>query len=398
MAQRSSPRRPAVTIAEEHASLVQALSQSFVAAEHHRAALQVHSITDSTSVLPPPVMVRWGNSGGQPIPQSAQSTATCRWKQLRDPAVDPHSSTGVIVQYPPWDAPPGWRPSSSQLQSNAAGAENPTSTAMTTGQLNNDLEALDSGLAYRRRLKVKTDLLSKRPPPFVAGSSRQSLPPPTAPSPSTLTADCFVKAPKGSCVLTGVGPDPSEALLTAVFNELRRHRESPPQLDNRGSPIVLVDATGLKNMPRLDPSGTALAPDAADKEATIHSLLPRLGSIILVGDPEARAHRISRLSLDDCGLHDADAVRFAAMIKNPLFRLTHVSFRRNHLSPNGADAIKKALKYNTTLVEIDLSENPWLALDGYDPSGEEVLRVIADRLTNNKLGTSNLNPIKRLLR
>ena len=101
--------------------------------------------------------------------------------------------------------------------------------------------------------------------------------------------------------------------------------------------------------------------------------------------------------LDECEVFDADAAYIAVLLKSPACTITQLTLAKNWISPLGADALKKAVKYNTRLRVLDLTGNEWMSLPDFDPPGDQILRVIAERLNNNAKGVSNLSAVKRLL-
>jgi hypothetical protein len=211
---------------------------------------------------------------------------------------------------------------------------------------------------------------------------------------------CFNSAP-GSCVLRQAGQPVSMAVLKAVVKELRRLNDQPAPEGHTGQRVNVLDFTGV-DMPRL-PRDAATSGNAeestdalADPNDTLHPLTLAAEQIVCPGDAATRAHRVSRLHLDNSELYDADAEALAALIRSPACTLTQLTLRANRISPNGADALKKALKHNTRLRILDLSDNEWMKAEGFSPSGDEILRTIAERLYNNANGVSNLSAAQRL--
>ena len=212
---------------------------------------------------------------------------------------------------------------------------------------------------------------------------------------------CFAEEP-GVCRLrAAAGPQPRPQIVRAVTEELRREIDVEPPA---GFPRDRVNAVDLSEvvLPRLDPNTNHAVAGAdpslpPDPDATVHALFGVLGGFICPGDVHVRAHRVTRLFLNHAEVYDGDAAYLATLLRSPACTLVHLQLRGNRISPVGANALKKVLKFNTRLRSLDLSENPWLSLPDFEPSGDEVLRVIAERLDNNVRGVSNMSALQRLL-
>jgi hypothetical protein len=154
-------------------------------------------------------------------------------------------------------------------------------------------------------------------------------------------------------------------------------------------------------MPRLDGATGRPVPATAtqrpDPATTVHPLVQAASRLVVPGDVDVRAHRITTLHLDGCELFDTDVVALAELLRSPACTLVHVTLRGNWISPTGGDALKKVIKYNAKLRTVDITGNEWMALPDFDPSGADVLRIIRERLDNNSRGVSNLSAVKRLM-
>jgi hypothetical protein len=96
-------------------------------------------------------------------------------------------------------------------------------------------------------------------------------------------------------------------------------------------------------------------------------------------------YQITEFVADNCGLTDSDAIGLAALIREPLPRnsrcfLTFLSLRNNLITNAGADALKKAVKYNRTICEVRLDGNR-------DISDFDILRTMEKRLAENRKNT-----------
>jgi hypothetical protein len=111
--------------------------------------------------------------------------------------------------------------------------------------------------------------------------------------------------------------------------------------------------------------------------------------------------RITSLTARRCDLNDSDAIGIATILRCPSLNavngtnyechLTHIDLSDNAITDEGADALKKAIKYNSVIVELVLRENPIR-------NEKEVLNVIKRRLRNNRNGVSNLGFVARMIK
>jgi hypothetical protein len=224
---------------------------------------------------------------------------------------------------------------------------------------------------------------------------------------------CFEVA--GKCILSRAVAGPGDAITTelikAVVAELRRDRSAPApawavspsnavteldlsDLPATALPRVAIPAEHVKAAADI----TASAPDPARGNAKLHLLLRDIvDHVVSPGDAANRLHRISRLRWNNGEVYDSDCVVLGRILRSPVCTLTQVFLRGNRISPNGADHLKKALKHNTLIRVLDLAANEWLSLPGFEPSGDDILSVIGQRLANNVNGVPNQSGVRRMM-
>lgn len=108
----------------------------------------------------------------------------------------------------------------------------------------------------------------------------------------------------------------------------------------------------------------------------------------LLSAPGYPSYQITKLTCQYCDLSDHDAQGLAYLLQaKPSSRhacaLKSVDWSYNTLTVVGAEYLKKSLKFNTALTELNLDHNPGI------PANCTARIVIAQRLRNNAEGKQN---------
>ncbi len=92
---------------------------------------------------------------------------------------------------------------------------------------------------------------------------------------------------------------------------------------------------------------------------------------------------ITVLIADNCDLHDFDADLIGDAIREPSCALERISLRNNVITEKGADRLKKAVKYNSRILHVELGGNAALQ----KPASEKTRQILAqleERLELNR--------------
>lgn len=101
---------------------------------------------------------------------------------------------------------------------------------------------------------------------------------------------------------------------------------------------------------------------------------------------------VESLTADNCQLNDDDAFRISHAIRFAKdFHLRKLSLRNNLFTDVGVDYLKKAIKYRSTIMSIDLNGNK------YVENANSALTVLEERLENNRKEIPNMSLIKRII-
>lgn len=92
--------------------------------------------------------------------------------------------------------------------------------------------------------------------------------------------------------------------------------------------------------------------------------------------------RISVLIADKCQLHDYDADHLARCIREPGCTLEKVSIKNNIITEEGADRLKKAIKYNSRIMYVELAGNP--CTQKPNEKTKQILNQLNERLAANQ--------------
>ena len=107
---------------------------------------------------------------------------------------------------------------------------------------------------------------------------------------------------------------------------------------------------------------------------------------------------VTELIADDCELNDDDLALLAHWIKEGHTGLTKISLCNNYFTSYGADLIKKSLKYNPNILQVNLDHNFGITTVRGQPNKEglEILQKINQRLKNHQQGKNNATIMMKL--
>jgi hypothetical protein len=157
------------------------------------------------------------------------------------------------------------------------------------------------------------------------------------------------------------------------------------------------DADGRPTRDSKEPQATLFWPDAS--ECGVEDLAQRSLALTYAAPAcflrRPSSFQVRRLTARHCDLTDFDAFALAGVLRRKtspdhLCTLEQIDLAFNYITDYGADALKKAVKYNTYVKTIVLEGNPITNHDG-------VLDELKRRLENNEKGMPNRSYFSRLL-
>ncbi|ORC88604.1 uncharacterized protein TM35_000162420 [Trypanosoma theileri] len=207
-----------------------------------------------------------------------------------------------------------------------------------------------------------------------------------------------------SCILSGQGC-PKEAGFERITSIDLSHtvlgvvgsRKSPYYAYKDGNPIPRINGSCTRVLPFF-PNGIHIGDKRKNskKEDTAYCSLAFAYISPLLWILGETRFNITELTCQHCCLGDHDAKALAFILRKRHSRrnvcvLERIDFSLNNITNVGAEALKKAVKYNKHVKTLNLIGNEGI-------TDIRILEVIKKRLERNKEGRSNLNYFQRLKR